>query len=86
VDRRTLTLLAGVITFLSIIIFVLSLPPYVLSIFWNLRLWDILWGLWLSCIGTILIFTSVPFRMYILKRKYLEDDRPYEVSGYLSSG
>lgn len=86
VDRRTLTLFAGMITFCSIIIFVLSLPPYVLTIFWNLRLWNILWGLWLSCIGTIIIFISVPFRMFGLNWKYLEDDRPYEVSGYLASG
>jgi hypothetical protein len=84
--RRTLTLLAGTITFFSIILFVLSLPPYVLTVFWNLRLWNILWGIWLSCIGTIIIFISVPFRMYVLHWKYLEEDRPYEVSGYLASG
>lgn len=86
VDRRTLTLLAGTITYSSIILFGLSLPPYAISIFWNLRLWNILWGIWLSCIGTIIIFISVPFRMYVLHWKYLEDDRPYEVSGYLASG
>jgi hypothetical protein len=86
VSRRTLTLLAGTIAFFSIVIFVLSLPPYVLSIFRNFRLWNISWGFWLTCIGTILILMSVPFRMYILHWKYLEEDRPYEVSGYLASG
>lgn len=86
VDRRTLTLLAGTIAFFSIILFVLSLPSYALSIFSNLKLWNILWGFWLSNIGTIIIFVSVPFRMFVLHWKYLEDDRPYEVSGYLASG
>lgn len=84
VNRRTLTLLAGLITIFSIILFILSLPPYVLSIL-RART-NILWGFWFSCIGTVIILVSVPFRMYVLNWEYKEDDRPYEVAGYLGSG
>jgi hypothetical protein len=84
VNRRNLTIWAGIISIFSIILLILSLPAYVLSI---LRVHtNMLWGLWMSCIGTIIIFVSVPFRMYVLNWKYIEDDRPYEVSGYLASG